>query len=66
MDYESHSPETCTERKELAQKLFEPILELSLKPTNRTKIQQCKQRWDESVLDYYKRLEKKVLSIIWA
>ena len=59
MDFESHSRETCTACKELAQKLFEPIPELSLKSTNWTKIQQGKQRWDESVLEYYERLGKK-------
>ena len=38
-DVESHGPEVCTECKELARKLLEPILEHSPKTINWTKIQ---------------------------
>ena len=48
-DFESHSPEVSTECKELARKLLEPILELSPKIINWTKIQQCKKGPNESL-----------------
>ena len=38
-DFESHSPEVCTECKELAWKLLKPTLELAPKTINWTKIQ---------------------------
>ena len=52
MDFESHSPEACTEYKELAQKIPEFIPELFPKTVDWTEIQQCKQRSDESILNY--------------
>ena len=49
MDFTSHSPEDHNECKELAQKLLETIPEVSSKTVNRTKVQQCKERSDESI-----------------
>ena len=53
-----------TECKELAQKLLELIPELSPKPTDWAKTQQCKQRLDELILDYYEKFEKNISSIL--
>lgn len=61
MDFESKAHTEC---KELAQKLHELIPELSPKPIDRTKTQQCKQRWDELILDCYERFEKNLSSIL--
>ena len=58
MDFESHSPQAHTECKELAQKLLKLIPELFSKTEDWTKIQQCKQRPDESIPDYFERFEK--------
>ena len=49
MDFESHSPEAFIQCKELAWKLLKSIPKLSPKAVNWTKIQQCKQRSDESI-----------------
>ena len=49
MDFESHSPEAFIECKVLTWKLLKPIPKLSPKAVNWTKIQQCKQRSDESI-----------------
>ena len=68
MDFESHSPEAFTECKQLAWKLLKPIPKLSLKAVNWTKIQQCKQRSDESIWtimgDWGKKKKQKLLSNI--
>ena len=59
MDFQAH-----TECKELAQKLLELIPELSPKPIDWAKTQQCKQRSDELILDYYEKFEKNISSIL--
>ena len=61
MNFESRTLEAHTEYKGLAQKLLEPNPELFPKTVDWTEIQQCKQRSNESILDYYERLgEKKI------
>ena len=51
MDFASHHPEVCNECQELAQKLPDLIPELSPKIVDWAKIQQCKQKPDESIPD---------------
>ena len=66
MDFKSHSPEDHNECKELAWKLLENIPEVSPKTVNRTKVQQCKERSDESIQTIMEDWGKKVLSNILA
>ena len=58
MDFESCIPQAHTECKEWSQKLLEFTPEPFPKTVDLTKIQQCNQRPDESILDYYERFEK--------
>ena len=58
MNFESRSPQAHTKCKELAQKLFELIPELFSKTEDWTKIQQCKQRPDESIQIIMRDLKK--------
>ena len=48
-DFKSHSPEDHNECKELAWKLLETIPVVSPKTVNWTKVQQCKERSDQSI-----------------
>ena len=69
MSFESRTPEARTEYKVLAQKLLELNPELFPKTVDWTEIQQCKQRSNESILDYYERFggkKRKNLSNILA
>ena len=64
MDSESHSSQARNECKDLAQKHLKLMPELFPKTVDWIKIQQCKQRPDEWIPDYYARFKKLLSNIL--